>query len=165
MFFIKVKPLRDRKNDIEPLANHFLKIALKDMKRPAKQLSDYHLQQIQAYDWPVNVRKLHNVIERAAILTISGSLELDLPGGKPISAQGKETCQQSLLTRDQELEVFTEQQMLQFQKENIEAALISCGWKIYGNDGAAALLGIKPTTLATMIQKLQLRAPNRKNIV
>lgn len=129
MFFIKVKPLRDRKNDIEPLANHFLKIALKDMKRPAKQLSDYHLQQIQAYDWPVNVRKLHNVIERAAILTISGSLELDLPGGKPISAQGKETCQKPLLIKNHELEVFTEQQMLQFQKENIEAALLSLDGK------------------------------------
>lgn len=163
VFPLNVKPLRDRKEDIEPLANHFLQIVLKDMNRPLRQLNNYHLQQLQAYDWPGNVRELHNVIERAAILTVSGTLELQLPIGNLGPRTRKQIDEQRLSEHDSNLDFFTERQMLQFQRENTKAALISCGWKIYGNDGAAAILGIKPTTLATRIKKMQLQVPSSKN--
>lgn len=164
VFPINIVPLRERKEDIEHLANHFLQIILKDMNYPVQQLKSYHLQQLHIYDWPGNVRELRNILERAAILSLSGPIDLQLPGGVPRSTKVEDANKNSLVDGSRDASIFTEQQMLQFQRENTTAALISCGWKIYGSDGAASLLGIKPTTLATRIKKMQLQGPSSKRL-
>ncbi|MGL1932359.1 MAG: sigma 54-interacting transcriptional regulator [Desulfotalea sp.] len=158
VFPIRVAPLRERKEDIEPLAIHFLKLALRKMNRPKQRLNTHHLQQLQNYDWPGNVRELQNIIERTAIFADSGPLQIQLPESM--------TNTRIIIDLDQTTEIlpfsdnqpiFTEKEMVALQKENTKAALEKCNWKIYGNDGAAAMLDIKPTTLATRITKMNLK--------
>jgi len=160
VFPIKVPPLRARKEDIEPLANHFLKIALRDMNRPEKKLTMVHLRQLQSYDWPGNVRELRNVIERTAIFANSGPLRLQLPD---TIAEASEAIGVPVNIHDAEVDdisnILSEKEMSNLQKENTRAALEHCKWKIYGSGGAAELLGMKPTTLATRMKKMKLKNP------
>lgn len=164
VFPIKVAPLRERKEDIEPLANHFLQMVLRDMNRPEKRLTMRHLQQLQGYDWPGNVRELRNIIERTAILADSGPLRWQLPDAIAEVVDIIDTTTAGHATTTGGISMIrTEKEMLEFQRENIGAALKHCKWKIYGADGAAMLLGIKPTTLATRIKKMNLKGPSTIN--
>lgn len=164
VFPIKVAPLRERKEDIEPLANHFLQMALRDMNRPEKRLTMHHLQQLQGYAWPGNVRELRNIIERTAILADSGPLRWQLPEGiaEVVDNIDTTTAGHATTTGDSSM-ILTEKDMLKLQRDNIETALKHCKWKIYGADGAAMLLGIKPTTLSTRIKKMNLKGPSAIN--
>jgi DNA-binding NtrC family response regulator len=68
---ITLPPLRDRRDDIEPLARHFLAITTRRMKKDVRDIDNDALQTLLQYDWPGNVRELENVIERAVILASS----------------------------------------------------------------------------------------------
>jgi len=77
---VRLPPLRDRKDDIPPLARHFLRKYAERFDRPAQSMSEHVAQQILSYSWPGNVRELENVIERAVILSKSPQLtNVDLP--------------------------------------------------------------------------------------
>jgi two-component system response regulator HydG len=75
---ITLPSLRDRRDDIEPLALHFLKAATRRMKKEVRGIESDALQALIQYDWPGNVRELENVMERAVILARSGMITLDL---------------------------------------------------------------------------------------
>jgi two-component system response regulator HydG len=75
---ITLPPLRERREDIEPLARHFLKASTRRMKKDVRDIDDSALQALVQYDWPGNVRELENVIERAVILARSGIITLGL---------------------------------------------------------------------------------------
>lgn len=158
VFPIHVPPLRKRKNDIEPLAQHFLQTFLRSMNSPEQQFSPEQLLYLQSYNWPGNVRELRNVIEQAAIYAYSGPLQVQLPqkNEKTIEKSGT-TMSCNSGNRFEGPKVLTEDEMVTLQRDNIKAALVQCNWKIYGNDGAAALLGLRPTTLATRMKKMELR--------
>src|SRR5207253_2187254 len=79
VFPIDVPPLRERLEDIEELAEHFIKQAGRRLGVPRPRLTKHHVQELQSYDWPGNVRELQNVIERAVILAKGGKLHFDLP--------------------------------------------------------------------------------------
>lgn len=153
VFPITVPPLRARREDIAPLAEHFLKRSLQAMHRPALKFRPEQLEQLHGYDWPGNVRELQNVVERFAISSIAGARHVDLLNGL-----GNEDMSSpaSLDSVDSDT-VLTEEEMVRLQVRNIEKALERCSGKIYGPDGAANLLGIKPTTLSTRISKLNIR--------
>jgi len=77
---IRIPPLRERREDLLPLADHFLSELCNDIRRIRGGLSDLSKRQVTAYDWPGNVRELRNIIERALILGAADSVErLDLP--------------------------------------------------------------------------------------
>jgi two-component system response regulator AtoC len=77
---IFIPPLRDRREDILPLAEHFLAMFSNDIRRPGSGFSDIAKRQMRSYGWPGNVRELRNIIERALILGAAGIVEvLDLP--------------------------------------------------------------------------------------
>lgn len=154
VFPIEVPPLRARKDDIGPMADHFLKRSLQNMNRPKIKLNMGHLQQLQNYDWPGNCRELQNIMERAAISSITGKLCLELPHN---TSQNITLESESEKIPQGESTVLSEAEMLRLQKENTLKALRKCNWKIYGSDGAAELLGIKPTTLTTRIKKMGLK--------
>ena len=107
-------------------------------------------QALQPYDWPGNVRELRNVIERVLITSRCGSDTFELAilnrmfSSLPASRPSKKT--------ETVNEVFTEYEMSQREKMNIEMALKQTDWKIYGRGGAAELLDIKPTTLLSRIK-------------
>jgi transcriptional regulator with GAF, ATPase, and Fis domain len=154
VFPIEVPPLRARKDDIGLLAEYFFKRSLQNMNRPEIKLTMEQLQQLHDYDWPGNCRELQNIMERAAIISISGKLRLELPQN---ASQDINPEAESGNILQGESTVLPELEMIRFQKENTLKALRLCNWKIYGSDGAAELLGIKPTTLTTRIKKMGLK--------
>ena len=77
VFHIRVPPLRDRREDILPLARHFLARFADRMRKPAARFAAETERQLAAYDYPGNVRELRNVIERAVILSTGESIEPD----------------------------------------------------------------------------------------
>jgi len=157
VFPIDVPPLRDRPEDVLQLAKHFLEQTCIEFGRKALKLTRSQADIIQAYDWPGNVRELKNVIERAVILSKGNTLRLDLSlPGDAFVMTGVENDQ---ITGDDR--VLTEKQMRALQKENITAALKQTDWRVSGKNGAAELLGIKPTTLTDRIKTLGIRKPRR----
>jgi len=151
VFPITVPPLRKRKEDIAPLASNFLARSLKAMNRPSIQFTDKQVTSLIKHDWPGNVRELQNIVERFAISSISGSAQLELFSS--FSEEGQ--CPEYPVFAEADA-LLTEEEMVDLQKRNIEKALEQCHGKIYGDDGAAVLLGLKPTTLATRIQKMKI---------
>ena len=75
---INLPPLRDRKDDIEPLAQHFLRVTTRRMKKDVRGIDGEALRLMLAYDWPGNVRELENVMERAIILARGTTISADL---------------------------------------------------------------------------------------
>ena len=156
VFPIKVAPLRARKEDIALLATHFIEIAVKELGCPRPRLTRAAIETLQNYDWPGNIRELRNVIERAAIFAQGGALEFDLP----VSGSSVEVTSFSSVNGDQvEPEYLTEAEMRRRERENLFGVLRKTGWKIKGVDGAAELLGLKPTTLMSRMEKMGLKRP------
>jgi PAS domain S-box-containing protein len=142
VFPIACQPLRDRQQDIPFLAAHLLKIACRRLNRPEPVLTERVVQQLQAYDWPGNVRELHNVMERAAIVSQDRKLVLELTASSP-------NLQTSASFR-------TEAQMQELARSNLITTLRETQGRISGPSGAAALLGVKPTTLYSRVKAWQI---------
>jgi PAS domain S-box-containing protein len=152
VFPLEVPPLRERRDDLPLLAGHFLKLAQEKFNRRGIKFSKANIMTLENYDWPGNIRELQNVIERAVIIAQSDRLVLDLakgPKNRKISTQN-----QFAKTFNK---VLTFEEIKQLERENILNALKRTNWKIFGKDGAAALLGIPPTTLTTRIQRMGLK--------
>ena len=155
VFPITVPPLRERKEDIESLAQSFLKRCVLELNRPAVRFSRQQIAMLEQYSWPGNVRELQNVVERFAITAGSNSAQLEI--FKSLSTAFGPVASLDSINRTNG--VRTEAQMVQLQIQNIENALALCRGKIYGTNGAAALLGLRPTTLATRIKKYGITWP------
>jgi PAS domain S-box-containing protein len=143
VFPIHCTPLRDRPEDIPPLASHLLKLACKRLGRSQPIVTEGIMRQLQRYDWPGNVRELANVIERSAIVSHGGKLVVDIRNPSAPSVRSAAT-------------LLTEADIEQIRIVNTIACLKEAGGRVSGPDGAAALLGIRPTTLYSRIQKLGL---------
>ncbi|WP_305043461.1 sigma-54-dependent Fis family transcriptional regulator [Geoalkalibacter sp.] len=154
VFPIEVAPLRERKEDILPLASIFLQRAALRFNRAVSGLTQADLLQLQNYDWPGNVRELQNVIERAVIVSSGNRLRLDL-GNVPGQRQLLRTNQNA---QDQST-ALTEMEIRSLERKNIEAALKQCAGRIYGPHGAAQLLGLPPTTLSARVKKMGIQKP------
>jgi transcriptional regulator with GAF, ATPase, and Fis domain len=147
VFPIRVPPLRERLDDIPMLVQSFVEEFGRTMKKPIEAISRSTLDSLQQYPWPGNIRELRNVIERAMIVSQGDVLHAEVPQpGKTSSATPPES-----LTLDA------------VQRQHILAVLESTGWRISGPRGAAALLGVKPTTLEFRISKLGLSRPGHSH--
>jgi PAS domain S-box-containing protein len=158
VFPVDVPTLRERGEDIVQLAQHFLERAAADFGRPELTLTRSQATNLFEYDWPGNVRELKNVIERAVILSPGNVLRLDLSMPNVSSSQPRE----SIVASPQPDGILTEKEMRDFQKKNLLKALQETNWRVSGADGAAELLGVKPTTLADRIRAFGLRRPARR---
>ena len=158
VFPVDVPPLRERKEDIIQLAQHFLEVTCNDFGRQPMTLTRAQAEKLLDYRWPGNVRELKNVIERAVILSPGNVLRLDL--SMPNLSDIKTSTTVTVLPDDNE--VLTEKKMRAFQKNNIAAALKQTGWRVSGPEGAAELLGVRPTTLADRIRTYGLQKPARR---
>jgi hypothetical protein len=123
------------------LTQHFLTLACERLNLQKPTITRANIRQLQDYHWPGNVRELQNVVERGAILSRGEKLILDLQKG----ASGHSRAEHS--------DILTEQQMQDLQVSNIIACLKRCGGRVSGEEGAAQLMGIKPTTLYSRIKK------------
>ena len=139
---INLPPLRDRRDDIEPLARHFLKASTRRMKKNVLDITDDALQALVQYDWPGNVRELENVMERAVILARSGMITIDLlPLGARREAQIAATSATQLIPLDE------------VERQHITAILKGTG---FHKSRAAEVLGISRKTLDRKISEYHL---------
>ena len=146
VFPIQLPPLRERRDDILPLAAHFVEQIARRMNRPEPQLTEAGMKQLIALEWPGNVRELQNAVERAFILAKGGFLQFDwlqaadVQSTLPANTRG----------------VLTSAELKRYERENLAAALAQAQGKVFGPQGAAALLGMKPTTVISRIKALGL---------
>jgi formate hydrogenlyase transcriptional activator len=144
VFPIRVPPLRERKDDIPALARYFTERFAKRMRRPVPAISPQTVQMLQGWHWPGNIRELENVVERAVIVT-SGST-LYVPDHDVQAKERAPVVSKSATLRETE-------------RDTIVRALRESGGVVGGPSGAAARLGLKRTTLQSMMQKLGIRRP------
>lgn len=143
IFPIEVPPLRERVQDIGPLAIQFLNSICLELGREPMQLTRQQLDRLTGYDWPGNIRELKNVIERAVILSKDHRLRLDL------AMSSDNQVEKPSLSTPLETEAFVTDAILrEKERMNMMAVLRHTNWRISGRGGAAELLGIKPSTLA-----------------
>jgi transcriptional regulator with GAF, ATPase, and Fis domain len=142
VFPIQVPPLRERVEDIPLLVRRFVDELSQRLCKHVEVIPAENMATLQQYRWPGNIRELRNVVERAMILATGPRLTLTLP------AAPAGTHQRSARLADVE-------------REHIRSVLESVGWRIRGAGGAAARLGLKPTTLETRMAKLGLSRPER----
>ena len=144
VFPIEVPPLRDRKEDIGPLANHFLNIHASKSGQNVRPLRSSDLEKLVQYDWPGNVRELENIIERGILLGNGKEFRIPTLGlGHPqsINDMGGHTLADN-------------------ERRHILWALEQTGWKVRGKGGAAELLELNPSTLSFRMKKLGIERPS-----
>lgn len=148
VFPVELPPLRERRADIAPLAEVFLRAAAKQRRSEVVRLSQQSLQQLERYSWPGNVRELQNAIERALILAPRGPLRFDMLGGVATSVRRAPASEQ------QSAVIRTRADLRDEERRNLVAALRETNGKVFGAGGAAVLLGMKPTTLSSRLRAL-----------
>ena len=142
VFPLVLPPLRERKEDIPPLANYFLKKYSTEERRQVPVLSTEAADMLMQYDWPGNIRELENTIQRNIVLTNNAVIEsMEIPVSKRAanSAPGSKNGFRT---------------MIENEREHILAVLESCNWKISGKGGAAEILDINVNTLNSRMKKL-----------
>jgi PAS domain S-box-containing protein len=137
VFPITVPPLRQRKEDIPLLVDHFVKALSKKLGKPITSISSTTVKKLNDYSWPGNVRELANVLERAVINARGSVLHIS------------ENFEQE---RENDPEDF--KTLEEMEREHITHILDQTSWRIEGPNGAAKLLGLNPSTLRTRMVKL-----------
>ena len=143
VFPIQCHPLRERITDIPELTQHFLSLTCKELNLKIPHLTKANINQLSDYHWPGNVRELQNVIERGAILSRGEKLILNLQKTRKSNEPENE-------------DILTEDQLNDLQRQNIITCLKVTNGKVSGKNGAAEMLGIRPTTLYSRIKKLKI---------
>lgn len=143
VFPLTVPPLRERAEDIVPLAHHFVALICRDLGRAPLRIGRQAAETLQRHDWPGNIRELRNVIERAIIMSKGDRLQLERVMSAPTPA--RPTSRVTGTTQD---DFLTDAEMRERDKANLLTALRQAKWRISGDGGAAELLGLKPSTLA-----------------
>jgi transcriptional regulator with GAF, ATPase, and Fis domain len=156
VFPIQVVPLRERREDIPLLAQHFINLSVKEMGCAKPRLTRAGIIRLQSYDWPGNIRELRNVLERAVIISRGRALDFDLPAAEAALVPARRAVQAS---GDTEPEFLTEAELQRREQENLLIILEKASWQIKGADGAAELLGVNSATLLSRMKKMGLKRP------
>jgi len=138
VFPISVSPLRERKDDIPILVNHFINIYSRKLNKPISPISKSTLNRLIEYPYPGNIRELENIIERGIILSHNNILNLDF-----LNIPQKNFIESSSLA--------------EVEKNHILKILEKTNWKISGSGGAAEMLNINSQTLRSRMLKLGIK--------
>ena len=141
VFPIELPPLRERVQDIAPLAFAFTKEFSARMGKTITKVPRSAIENLERHSWPGNIRELRNVIEHSVILTPADVLNISILGDQTIKPVEPVT-------------------LAQVEREHIVKTLEATGWRIKGEHGAAQRLGLEPSTLYSRMQKLEI--PNRR---
>jgi PAS domain S-box-containing protein len=145
VFPIHVPPLRDRREDIPMLVEYFVKRYAETARKQISKIDKHTLKLCRSYDWPGNIRELQNIIERSVILCTGDIFSIDeawLSSQNPSRRKSSGALTQNLQS---------------YEKELVEAALAESNGKVAGPNGAAAKLGIPPSTLHLKIKQLKIQ--------
>jgi PAS domain S-box-containing protein len=146
VFPIEVPPLRERKDDILPLVEYFVKRYASQAGKHIRSIDKKTLEHLQSYEWPGNIRELQNVIERSVILSSGDVFSVD---DSWLKKQASQTV--ILVQADQQFK-----DKLREEREMIEAALSESKGRVAGPLGAAVKLGLPPSTLDSKIRSLKI---------
>jgi transcriptional regulator with GAF, ATPase, and Fis domain len=149
VFPLALPPLRARSDDIPLLATHAIAEVSTRLRIQAPTLTQADAARLQQYDWPGNIRELKNVIERALILSKGVGLRLDIALGDGAATPTSATDTPEIILTDRECRAR--------ERANLMKALQRADGRIYGDGGAAELLAINPTTLASRLRALRSR--------
>jgi transcriptional regulator with PAS, ATPase and Fis domain len=152
VFPLEVPPLRERHNDVVLIGNAFIRNFSKRLNKTLLPLTVQQEKLLKSYSWPGNIRELQNVIERAAIMTHDGVLNLD-------AKLGFATRKSADHVQEENERILTKEEFLEFEKRNIVKALKASNWRVSGKNGAAALLHMVPSTLSSRIIALGIKIP------
>jgi formate hydrogenlyase transcriptional activator len=141
VFPITVPPLRDRREDIPLLVRYFVQQNARRMHKRISTIPAQAMQALTQYDWPGNIRELQNFIERAVIVSAGPALDAPIRELKRAGAKGPAAVT-----------------MASAEREAILRALRESGGRVGGEQGAAARLGLKRTTLQAKMRKLGVSA-------
>lgn len=143
VFPITIPPLRERKEDIPLLIKFYIDKYSKRMGKKFEKVKQSSFKYLTNYDWPGNVRELKNIIERATIISRGKTLELE----------------ESIVTCLPKINIIPK--LADFEKQYIIKVLNLTNWKVSGKNGAAEVLGLKPTTLEAKMKKYEIRRPDK----
>jgi formate hydrogenlyase transcriptional activator len=146
VFPIPIPPLRERRGDIPQLVQHFLQVFSRRMGKRIEQIPQSTMNAFSAYHWPGNVRELQNLVERAVIRSDNGVLPNPLV-----------PSQTNIIAPEMPDVILTDRECRELERANLMKALRRADGRIYGEGGAAELLGINPTTLASRLRALHIR--------
>ncbi len=146
VFPITVPPLRHRKEDIPLLVKWFVDKFNRKMGKHISSIPAALIKHLQNYDWPGNIRELENVIERAIITSKNSVLKLT----------------EKLTVNSSKPDFKSNQTLAEVERNHILKTLEATGWKIEGNNGAAQMLGLAPSTIRSRMKKLGIKRPESK---
>jgi transcriptional regulator with GAF, ATPase, and Fis domain len=141
VFPVLLPPLRERREDIPALVQHFVEVFGRRMGRPIEHIPQQTMSALSSYEWPGNIRELQNLIERAVILSKDSVLR------NPLRTTSRQATFDPATT------------LRGAERELILRTLETVGWVIGGATGAAAKLGLKRTTLINKMQRLGIFRP------
>ncbi len=153
VFPVESVPLRARRDDIPLLAQHFLQRASTRANKTGLKISLGQLETLQQYDWPGNIRELENVIERQVILARGDALRFDDLSAE-INQRAASVHDSTVPAQGQQM--LSDADLKRQQRNAIVRALRESHGKVFGQDGAAAMLGVKPTTLASRMKRFKI---------
>jgi formate hydrogenlyase transcriptional activator len=145
VFPISLPPLRERREDIPALVQHYVEIYARRMHRQIEHIPHETMSALISYDWPGNIRELQNFIERSVILTSDDVL---LPPLASLNCAPRAESVGAVTLEDAE-------------RDHIRKTLDQTGWVVAGPKGAAARLGIKRSTLYFRMHKLGISRANK----
>ena len=159
VFPLQIPPLRERKEDIPLLANHFLQDQSRTLGKELQGVAPESMQLLLDYHWPGNIRELQNVIERSAILNNGSKLVISdaLISTEPSQKPGTDSLQQvrpPSLSEDE-----SQFRLVDFEKQHILKILEMTNWTIAGKGGAAEILDLPASTLRSKMKKLGIHRP------
>jgi len=146
VFPIQVPPLRERREDIAMLLEYFLHRYAKQAGKVFRSIDKHTLDFFRQYDWPGNIRELQNIVERSVILSPDHVFCVD-NSWLPSTPCSQHTHQTHNDGSDDDA---------QYERDVIESALAQSRGRISGPKGAAAALGVPPSTLHSLIKKLKI---------
>ena len=149
VFPIHIPPLRERREDIPLLVRHFTMKYAARLGKPIDNIPRQTLDVLSAYDWPGNIRELGNIIERSII--VSQGTTLVLGDWVPVAAAAAAAPAAVPSREGGGLE--------DVERAHILDTLAQTGWRVSGPAGAAARLGLKPTTLESRMKRLGISRP------
>ena len=158
VFPVEAVPLRERLEDVPLLTEHFISSICKKLNRSEPRLTKANIKQLQSYSWQGNIRELQNVIERAIIISQGNRMTFEVPPNISTNkTHFSQALQTSELDENASQSLYTETERLSRDRANIILALKASNNKISGSNGAAEMLGIKPTTLASRIKNMNIK--------
>ncbi|MBA3440849.1 MAG: sigma-54-dependent Fis family transcriptional regulator [Pyrinomonadaceae bacterium] len=165
VFPITLPPLRERREDILPLIYYFTKKYRARFSKPISSINKASLERLYEYHWPGNIRELQHLIERAVLIAEGEELDIVLPlalekevavrDSSFSNGQGK-TISHATSTHPFEMVTLEEN-----ERRHTEKVLRHTRGRIAGSSGAAAILGVPPSTLRSRMKKLGLKLPDK----